>query len=117
MGLTRIYSTSDPEEIEFMAMILRDHGIEAQIENSNAAALAGLVPTPAVPFVIAVQDSDAERAKALIAEELDRRRGASAEMIELTCACGKGLEVPKAAGLERFECPYCGASIDVPPIS
>ena len=66
LNMKRIYTTQSLPEAGILRTILREHGIEAVIDNANAPIPAAAPPT------ILVADADEEAALRLIREHLGR---------------------------------------------
>ncbi len=111
--MRKIYSTTLLAQAEILRVVLRRHGIESVLENENAAMAVAAVPIPAVPFVISVDDKDAEEAARIIDAELRRPQEplGSAILIRSSCLCGKTLEYPQGEE-PPSECPWCGRELD-----
>jgi hypothetical protein len=121
--MRKVYSTTILSQAEILRVVLRKNGIESLLENENAAMYAAGVPIPAIPFVISVDDKDAEEAARIIDAELRRPQEplASAIHLRVSCLCGKTLEYPQGDD-PPDECPWCGRELtaaappaEVPP--
>ena len=69
-----VYSTLDIPQSLIIRLALRDAGIKFIIPNENAASWVSEIGSPAAPFEFQVDDADAEAAKKVIGEALDRIR-------------------------------------------
>ena len=69
--MVTVYTTSDPRQAALMQMVLRDAGLEFQIDN-EAAGMATGVPTPAIPIQFLVRTQDAAAARKAIQEALPK---------------------------------------------
>jgi hypothetical protein len=61
-----VHLTTDPQEAEFVRMVLREQEIESVLQNEGGAMSIFGMPTPAVPLVVAVADEDEAQARLLI---------------------------------------------------
>jgi hypothetical protein len=107
--MRKIYSTTVLAQAEILRVVLRRHGIESVLENENAAMAVAAVPIPAVPFVISVDDQDAEEATRIVLAELKGEHApiGSAIHVRTPCACGKMIDVLQGEDPPE-ECPWCG---------
>jgi hypothetical protein len=103
MGDRRIveaYAAADAREAHLVRMVLQEAGIEARVVGEAFQAVEGELPST---FDVAdgrlprvwVFESDADRARTILAEWKNRRRGDGT--------------VSRAS----WECPQCGAEVDV----
>ncbi len=117
--LVKVWSSTKHTEAELLRVELRRAGIESVLENAGGADYAIGLGTALVPYVIAVAEPDAARAR----EILDAERAAPeagphpdryippVAMIEFPCACGRTLEVPPDFDGLEMDCPFCGRPV------
>jgi hypothetical protein len=78
--MKRLYATTDPTEAELIRVLLREKGIESDLDNEGGAAYAIGFPTAAVPLGINVRDEDAADAVELLARHFEKNDKKAAEL-------------------------------------
>jgi len=95
--MKRLYATTDPTEAELIRVLLREKGIDSDLDNEGGAAYAIGFPTAAVPLGINVRDEDAADAVELLARHFEQKEAeAGAEP-----APGKSTEFEEKVRQER----------------
>lgn len=87
--MKEVYATRNPAEAHLVRGLLENAGIKAVVENDTLATGVGEIAEELVPSVCILDDSQAEEAKAIVAEWLRSEP-----------------ELPP------WECPKCGEEID-----
>lgn len=77
--MKRLYATTDPIEAELIRALLRDRGIESDLDNEGGASLAVGLPTGAVPLGINVSDEDAAAAAETLAAHFEKQQAQETE--------------------------------------
>jgi len=102
--MRQVYAARDPIQAHFVRNLLDNEGIKAEVQGENLLGVRG-EPLCFYPSVWVFQDSDFERARALVAEY--ERRGERGQAKGEPWQCGK-------CGTKRepqfTQCWKCGAS-------
>jgi len=102
--MKQVYAARDPVQAHFVRNLLDNEGIKAEVQSEHLFGVRGDLPM-VYPSVCVVEDSDFERARALVAEyERRGERGQAKGELWQCGKCGTKLEP------QFIQCWKCGAS-------
>ena len=105
----KVYSTTNPADAELARIALRRHGIESFLENEGGAMYAIGMATSIVPLLVTVAERDGDAALAILRKEAARDAPVELpDLVEISCSCGRTLEIPREMEERTIDCPFCG---------